>query len=623
MCIMGTVHNPVPRKQHRRIEAHANWSKHEMAVASRICSRSAKILIFQVTGIVDASTKALYSDAAYWYFKSSGCKLGWLVLKIGASMMQRAYFLITFFVMALVRISLGEQRQRQLALVASSPFRMIVSPTYFELPPEALQKIEIATANHLLEQSSVYTFSKQQPQVTVKTVEVVIQLAEFQAEFAATRINLFALAMLTVSANDSTNGSSLIETKRQMDLDTLVELAFSTTGKCELFLQRVRESTAASNSSATSAQLLKLNKVVVALLVPAATASTTDGNKGSKKLSTLDVVLIAVSTGIFFGILWLILLHYRELGYFIFDPDRHVLNSNTSGAFPQSQYEEESSDDLEEEFAAATESFVISESRRVSKHRTDTTGEKNVDSNSTTSTPSTTDGAFSPEFSFSVLDGSELQSHVSGMLPSTPSSTQGTIDDAASLAVNESPGLNPSADPFPAPCSSIKSDSSDSLNDIRSLSEPFETNIFRTPTPSMEFRREDFAATESQGIALKSSTGDEVSDSSDDVFQVDVAAAASSATGDSTSRQSASEAIAEWMKTIHVITMAASTSVVTSSTGTGTGHTSLRSLGNASSGKSVLDLTSLDVASLGHVSLEHSMASSQPGADDATPNNDF
>ena len=86
---------------------------------------------------------------------------------------------------------------------------MIVSPTVIELQSEALQIIEQATADHFLEHSSIVATSEQQPEKTVKAVEAVIQVAEFQAELSATRIKFFALATYIVDfATEPTEGSA-------------------------------------------------------------------------------------------------------------------------------------------------------------------------------------------------------------------------------------------------------------------------------------------------------------------------------------------------------------------------------------------------------------------------------
>jgi hypothetical protein len=92
------------------------------------------------------------------------------------------------------------------------------------------------------------------------------------------------------------------------------------------------------------------------------------------------------------------------------------------------------------------------------------------------------------------------------------------------------------------------------------------------------------------------------------VFQVDVAAAESIATGDSASRHSASQEILDWMKSVHVVTLSGdrSTSVMTTSTD---GQTSRKKTTDSVNSEE-MDSSALEVSSLGQVSLERSMASS-------------
>lgn len=508
-------------------------------------------------------------------------------------------------------ISTGEQRQLQLGLTASSPFRMVISRTGSELESKALRLIEKAAANHLLEQSLIANAaSNQEQKETVKAVEIVIQVSEFQAELAATTIKFFALATFNAVAGESTLESAP-QAEREAELNALIDEAFSTATKSDLFLRRVLESVIVDNDIATSEQLQDLDSVVVASVVPAPSNGTGGSSiESGKSLSSLDKILIAVSTGILVGIIWMIILYYKDLGYFVSDPNPHAVLSSAAGSFPQAEYEAEM--DLDEESVADAEDHL--------EPNIDAVDQKHDASDSTPSTPNTSDGTYSPDFSFPALNSVELHSHeVSGILYSINTSTQGQLDVTASSAASEVPFLNLSEDPFVPSCPSFKSDSSDGSKEVLSLSEPFETNVFRT-APLSDSGRKSIATTGSDGSVPNKSAGDSTSDGSDDVFQVDIAAA-ESATGDSASRHSATQDITDWMNSIHVVTMSGdrSTSVMTASTD---GQTSERSSGNKSSDKSALESTLLEVSSLGHVSLERSMASSTPSAGDATKSTD-
>jgi len=128
--------------------------------------------------------------------------------------------------------------------------------------------------------------------------EAVIQQVEFlelENEHPATRIRFFVLA--TTLARDETPRTELNAKLKQIFTDSVV-------GKSQ-FLAILRGS--------DHPLLQQVADMAVAPILP---ASSNDDKKGSsRKLSTLDIILIAVSAAIFIGILYMIIQHHRARGY--------------------------------------------------------------------------------------------------------------------------------------------------------------------------------------------------------------------------------------------------------------------------------------------------------------------
>lgn len=498
------------------------------------------------------------------------------------------------------------QRRVQLALTPSSPFRMVLSRTRAALESRALRLVEQTAATHILDSFRLSMVENEHHDL-IKDVEVVIQTSEFQDDLETTRIKFFALATFA-EATDS-EMTPLNSTQLQDLLDSVISLAFSTQENNILFLQLLLDNVIEDNNVDNSEQLLEVNNVAVAS--PAPGPSPAPGgvdNDARTVISALDKTLIAVSSCILIGIVWMIFLYYRDLGYFATDPDHEVLNStmgsfpNDAGSFPVALYDEV----VDLTVPPVSVNFIVqhvvtSEEPIQDAGSIDQAFNKICNPLSdflharyddiATKTPNTSYEIFN-KFSSRAF---EVDAHEYG------SDSDGQITAVQSLEQSQLADLHLDSDVTRA---DKKVPPSSSSEDIKLL-QPFDTNVFRTA-----LSRNDSSFNAINDCVPTTNSGSD----SDDLFQIDVAAG-ESITADSASRRSSSQEIIDWMKSVHVVILSGdrSTSVMTIST---EGHISDdMSSGRTGSAKSELESDLHEVGSLGHTSLEQSMASSTPAGE--------
>jgi len=451
----------------------------------------------------------------------------------------------------------GQRRQQQLALTASTSFRMILSPTALELKSPALQIVEEATTQQVLEYAESVGID------AVASVEIVFQKEEFLPDVLATHISFFALATYRTEAADEV----LSKSERQSNLNTLTTEAFSTAARRSLFLQRIGEGVEtvrkeSTSQSATTEQLQILDGLVVASVLPFTASQPSEARSSGKLLSTLDIVLICISVTILIGILWMLFEHFKDRGY-IENQRQQVLNSprNYLYSIPRAYFEEGFNADEE---STATKSLSATHSRQETYDSRSIMEPKDIFIEASPSTPSTIAGSMitfeeSPPYSVgSSLELNSTAAIVGGVRPS--------------FAVPAPRNLLP---PF-----SVDSDE-DSEDDIQS----FETNWFRKATSIVDNLTKN-SKTGGDGDDVDETMCDGDDDDEDDVFHIDVAKAESVAP----SPRSQSHSVTEWMRTIQVSPSDSRSSP--SSTGTPISRSA----------------SLLDVASLGQRSFDLSMA---------------
>lgn len=416
----------------------------------------------------------------------------------------------------------GQRRQQQqLALTASTSFRMILSPTALELKSPALRIVEEATTQQVLEYAaSVGSIEAS----SVASVEIVFQREEFLPDVLATHISFFALATYRTEAADEVISKS----ERQSNLNTLTTEAFSTAARRSLFLQRIGEGVEAarkdSTSPATTEQLQILDSLVVASVLPFTASQPSEASSNGKLLSTLDIVLICISVTILIGILWMLFEHFKDRGY-IENQRQQVLNSprNCLYSIPRAYFEEGFNADEE---SAATKSLSATQSRQETYDSRSIMEPKDIFIEASPSTPSTIAGSMitfeeSPPYSV----GSSLE-----------------LNSTAAIVG----GVRPSY-AVPAPRNLLPPFSGDSDEDSEDDIQSFETNWFRKATSIVDNLTKD-ARTGGDGDDVDETMCDSDDDDEDDVFHIDVAKAESVAP----SPRSQSHSVSEWMRNIQV-----------------------------------------------------------------------
>jgi len=190
----------------------------------------------------------------------------------------------------LLRQSAAQVVDPRLALVASSPFRMILRPTESELDFAAIQAVEESIASTLL----LYQETNSYGYIDIEVVIQQAELVELEEELPSTRVRFFCLATALETTTD-----------QRSRLDTLVQDAFASSTGTIKFQDLLHSSQEPS--------IMNISEVAVAPILPAKAPNDTLGS--SKKLSTLDIVLIAISGSIFLGILYMIIQHHKDRGY--------------------------------------------------------------------------------------------------------------------------------------------------------------------------------------------------------------------------------------------------------------------------------------------------------------------
>eukprot|EP00522_Entomoneis_paludosa_P010400 CAMPEP_0172445924 /NCGR_PEP_ID=MMETSP1065-20121228/5676_1 /TAXON_ID=265537 /ORGANISM="Amphiprora paludosa, Strain CCMP125" /LENGTH=456 /DNA_ID=CAMNT_0013196937 /DNA_START=385 /DNA_END=1755 /DNA_ORIENTATION=+ len=424
---------------------------------------------------------------------------------------------------------------QDIELSASSPFNMVIGPVLKELDSSDLQVVEDGMAAVL--EALVVTNEN------YLDIEAVIQESDFlnsQQNFPSSRIRFFVLAT-TTSCEESP----------RVTLNRLIEESlFESVAGETMFFDFLR----ASNRIT----LQNVSSVDIAPLLPstAPVAEQEESSASSKKLSSLDIILIAVCGLIFLGILYMIFQHHKDRGYI---ENRRVMAANQPIRDSHTGNEEDST----------PRSIHI-----LPKADTDANG------NDAPSTPST---IHSNEF--------YVKPHIISPPDFQPKQRKQQVRAMTSKAL-------------------LKAESVDGTS-VKSITESFDSSWFGNP--STEFSGtptktgSEFGNYTNPNEASKEDPEEQTSvasEESDDVFFVNMENASSTPE----ERISNSSAMSDWMKTIRVVSSPSKTSEMTQSS-----HEA------SSSGPSLTLTMPDDCASLEQRSLENSMASSHPDAPPPRP----
>lgn len=405
---------------------------------------------------------------------------------------------------AFLQAARAQTTDPRLALVASSPFRMILRPTLDALDFAAIQVVEDSIA------STLFLFQEGNNYIDVEVVAQqmeLVQLEDGETNLPSTRLRFFCL--VTVLAEISGAGVAR-STEQRRTLDALIQEAFNDSSGGKSRFQDLLQ-------SSQDPMVQDISDVVVAPILPA-TTSTDDGNKSAKKLSILDIILIAVSASIFVGILYMIIQHHRDRGYI---ENQRIRTFNA----PVRHTDDSKGHLMVSDVSSDTKGYITNGSTEESRDQAP-------------STPSTTN---SVDMEFNVN-------------PETPDRIRLTTVTAMTQ-------------------DALVSASSVDGSTVKTLSETFESKWFNHKVDTSSL---DDIELSSSNSGVSNSSGYS-SSSSEDVFHVGSNATASrsdksSEHDDQSKASSTVSAVSEWMKTICVVPSETKTSVMThSSLGHSTG----------------------------------------------------
>lgn len=550
-------------------------------------------------------------------------------------------------------------------LTASSPFAMDLQPIRDggKVPLSGLQLLEEAIATTLFEEQPTGN-------MYIDLEAVIQQVDYFQDEsdeqqhsnesttttnttLRLVKIRFFVLATVVADVGESSTVTPRLE------LNQLVKtvLVDSIIGKNK-FLELLWSNNQTSLQDVSS---VLVSPWISAPTVPASSSDSDNSppTSSDKRLTTLDIILIVASGLIFLGILYMIIQHHYDRGYI---ENQRVLafNRRLDGA-----------GDYDDDHIT----HRSHPSPRAGKHRDGSSSSHTLAPASSHGATNTTLGAISdeapstPRTMYSANDLQESQdittperrtpriTNVSLTTPLSSSSSTSGIMSSNSVSSNALFMMTPKA---------LLTASSVDGASIQSLSESFDgqwfdANVMDTDddnaihadmaTPMTKGgsignerdgngddiegekndKDDDYNDDDcSSGASVSSGTSDST-ESSEDVFHVDVEAASTADKSKASSHTSAA-AISEWMKTIRVVGVRHHTHCngqYHSSSDTKTSDMTHSSHGEAlsssvcssrkmTSSTASLAQTSLDASSLEHMSLEQSMASSNIVNEEAT-----
>jgi hypothetical protein len=202
--------------------------------------------------------------------------------------------------LAFLQASRAQTTDPRLALVASSPFHMILRPTPDALDFAAIQVVEdsIASTLFLFQEGNKYI----DVEVVVQQVELV-QQEDIDTALPSTRLRFFCL--VTILAEISGAGAARSSEQRS-NVDALIQEAFNDSSGGKSKFQDLLQ-------SSQDPVVQDISDVDVAPILPALTSA--DIKKSAKKVSILVNILLAVSASIFVGVMYMVIQHHCDRGY--------------------------------------------------------------------------------------------------------------------------------------------------------------------------------------------------------------------------------------------------------------------------------------------------------------------
>jgi hypothetical protein len=468
-------------------------------------------------------------------------------------------------------------QQLQLVLAVSSPLFVFLSPILVELDEDALSILEISIGTHIVESAHSEVLSEMNI-AKIFTVEVIVQSVVLRPELDSIRVKFFAVA--TVKIMDDQNDS-------RANMNLLIEQAFSTEPLRDNFLMQIRQraSLVTNSSSASLEQLQLVERIMFASSIQESLPTSNPTNEPvseenrKETLSALDITLIVVASTILLAVVVLIFQSSWDRAWV--ENQRHqVLNSQNTGPDETIIFHSEEESDYRASIPCeANRNPLVEGSNDLILH---------VSPSATT---------------MSTMSASTYPYPILANKHNT--STKDKIDNIN----QESQSTTYNAE--------MRSHLMDCPNNVTTASESFENKWFQKLTLSKDFVREKRKKDTPSDSFVDEHIDETRSTSSEDVFQVDIAAAESSSIADDAASKYSD--VTEWMRTIQVVTVDSQSSAAMSHKTPISAASSQHSIGSYNSVQTELRPESIATSSIGHVSLERSLASSSihQASDDA------
>ena len=471
---------------------------------------------------------------------------------------------------------------QEATLVASSSFRMAISPTVVPLEQGTLDLIRVTAVDRLKELQSTSDL-----QYLLNKTNIVLQEADLQAGEDLTIIYFFALTtQMTISVPQ---GSSFLEVRqrdaktRQLTFNKFVEDATGNLAFIER-LQQNAELAFGNDDRRISADAL--SQILAVKSVAVAPVSTPDGPTTSssatkpKKLSLLDIFLVMLIIAIFFAMVYIFIQFRRshkesvdtaqtgernDLG----PVERHDTVSLDFHTGSTLVLDEEVARPGSSDGASPEENMTPIDVEKCNSDRSSSSS-KSASSRATTNTAAKSPGSnHSTKNGFQASNIAELQAVSLSRSDSVAFLDESVSDDVVELLQTTLGASIAETGAEKAALSRLDAialgQGAENLPGVESVAESFASDFFGSEGSSSS--EENFRGKSTQRPVSSSSSSYYSSDgstSSDDLFKVDVEAASKKSVP-MDSRQSSQASIKEWMKTVNVVSGSSTTDSKTTS----------------------------------------------------------
>lgn len=472
----------------------------------------------------------------------------------------------------------------RLSLAASNPFRMVLRPTYFELDFVAVSVVEEAMSTAILQLTNS---SLVDVNININQMNWLSSPAEKKDaltddaltlldadDVPITVLKFFAVGtfLTDVATGPSSNSGSLASVKK---LDYILEQSFKP-GNYVVFIELLKNS---------EDPLLKAIQEIIVIptvnKIPVPDKQNDDASVTNKvptnerfPLTTLDIVLIAVSGAIFLGIVYMIFQHHKDRGYIENQRIRTANAYRPSRTNASRQRSEEGSNLGKPSSMQESNKSVDSSKTSVVNNRGPTPEPSSNNSPSLFTNPDDADHSFAANFSlppapadimnqrnpkrtrFSSKVRISVQSTQDDTMSLPPAAAKSMVPDSSVQSLDDKSECKSTGALSTATTPALSSDFGATVNWFRKSCGKNLDSVLDSSHVD-EFDEDNACIVSKESAETKRSTTSSSSNCSDgsDVFQVAYIrnAGIKSVANESDNMSKASSVVMEWMKTIRVI----------------------------------------------------------------------